>query len=889
MDGPVCIGGGNRWAGASYAFDIPGGRARISAGIRRFDHGPELARWRQSNVAGSLYPTEVRRSPESLLEVSLVRIRRKALATAPIVLPAALLAIGLVVGRLQSTEWSWRNVLLDEVSSITALDPVRALPRTAAALATLDAQHQLESNRPYAAWLTLRDHLDVDGPIGAMANLIAARAAAEWEGWQEVRSVLADRSWLADVDAGEGLLLLARAEEALGDVDTAIASYRAYLAVEGAREPGIARARLAGLLADTGAMDVAAEAYGAAAIELPTVADWMRVRQAEVLLEADDPTVLDVFESGPLGSPVARSRLTLLEARVLEASAEPGRAIDRLEWEARTLRAGEAWSEAAQLDIERGRLLIESGNALLGRELLRSVAADSRVAGSVRVGAADRLGELDERTGAEELARADAYGAMSRAGAAADALEAAFDQGVPRTHELTLRLAENHYESRNYIAALPEYQRAAELAPDVEGRAYAELYAARSLFRGAGSGRGGQAARRDALAAFERIAKNYPESAAAGTALFLLGDEARTTREGLAYYRRAAAIEHSPDAREALFRVGHRSLRLDDRAGAIRAWEEYVGRYPAGDETARIAYDVAKLNEAAGRRTEARAMYQAAVKAEPTSYWALRAAERVSTSPLGQVLKEIRPIVGLATEPGEAAAILARMDLLSSAGLESARQAEYEAAVRRFEQKPLALVVLAEGMRDRGYTVEGIQLGRRLLAMNDGQWNGRILRLVYPFPYRDVIVEESRRAGIDPMLYAGLVRQESTFRPRIKSRVGATGLGQIMPATGRWLAPSVGIRNYDDSLLEIPEVNVRMGAKYLADLLTRYNGAADLALAGYNAGPGRADRWRRQFNYGRDTDAFRAAIPFDETRNYVMIVLRNAAVYEGLYGGTIGS
>src|SRR5690606_24964378 len=133
-------------------------------------------------------------------------------------------------------------------------------------------------------------------------------------------------------------------------------------------------------------------------------------------------------------------------------------------------------------------------------------------------------------------------------------------------------------------------------------------------------------------------------------------------------------------------------------------------------------------------------------------------------------------------------------------------------------------------------------------------------------------------------LYAALIRQESTFRPQIKSRVGATGLGQIMPATGQWLAPAVGIRDYDHSLLEVPEVNLRMGTKYLSDLLKRYNGAVDLALAGYNAGPSRADRGRRQFNYGRDTDAFRNAIPFDETRNYVMIVIRNAALYESLYG-----
>ena len=132
-------------------------------------------------------------------------------------------------------------------------------------------------------------------------------------------------------------------------------------------------------------------------------------------------------------------------------------------------------------------------------------------------------------------------------------------------------------------------------------------------------------------------------------------------------------------------------------------------------------------------------------------------------------------------------------------------------------------------------------------------------------------------------LHAALVRQESSFRADAKSWVGATGLGQIMPATGRWLAGSIRLRDYEEKLLEVPEVNVRMAATYLSDLLDRYDGARDLGLAAYNAGPGRADRWRRELHHGRDTDAFREAIPFDETRNYVKVVLRNAAIYSRLY------
>jgi soluble lytic murein transglycosylase len=378
--------------------------------------------------------------------------------------------------------------------------------------------------------------------------------------------------------------------------------------------------------------------------------------------------------------------------------------------------------------------------------------------------------------------------------------------------------------------------------------------------------------------------ERYEGTPAAGSALFLLGDAAPNTQAALAYYRRAAAVQASPDAREALFRVGDRSERTGDAAGAIRAREEYVLRYPRGEQTARVAYEVGKQHERAGRESAARAMYTAAMLADPVSYYALRAGNRLGVDPLERIVAEPRPWIGLASDPAEAAGVLRRLDQLEAAGLTAEWQAEYAGAMRAFAERPAAAIALAEGIRDRGYPVEAIRYGRQLLARRDGEWDERLLKVVFPFPYRRLIEEESRRARIDPLLFAALVRQESSFQPDARSWVGATGLGQIMPATGRWLAPSIGVQRYDDRLLNVPEVNVRMGTRYLGDLLRRYDGSRDLALAGYNAGPGRADRWKRELNYGRDVDAFREAIPFDETRHYVKVVLRNYAVYERLYG-----
>ncbi len=194
------------------------------------------------------------------------------------------------------------------------------------------------------------------------------------------------------------------------------------------------------------------------------------------------------------------------------------------------------------------------------------------------------------------------------------------------------------------------------------------------------------------------------------------------------------------------------------------------------------------------------------------------------------------------------------------------------------------MLTVAEGVRDAGHTIAAIRIGRRLLDGRGGAWDGRLLRVVFPLGFREVLEREAERTGVDPMLLAALVRQESSWNPEARSRVGAAGLSQIMPSTGRWLAPSVGMDDFEVRHLNVPEVNLRMGARYLADLLKRYDGAADLALAGYNAGPSRADRWRRELGHARDAEAFRERIPFDETRHYVQVVLRNAAVYRALYG-----
>ena len=163
------------------------------------------------------------------------------------------------------------------------------------------------------------------------------------------------------------------------------------------------------------------------------------------------------------------------------------------------------------------------------------------------------------------------------------------------------------------------------------------------------------------------------------------------------------------------------------------------------------------------------------------------------------------------------------------------------------------------------------------LANPAGAWELRFL-----MPYREIIEPRARANRLDLSWVYGIMRQESRFIIPARSSAGAQGLMQVMPNTGKWVARQLGIPYHPD-LLRDPHTNVDIGTAYMRIILDELGGDKVMAAAGYNAGPGRARRWRA--NESLEGAIYAETIPFEETRDYVKHVMTNTAIYAALIEG----
>jgi soluble lytic murein transglycosylase-like protein len=599
--------------------------------------------------------------------------------------------------------------------------------------------------------------------------------------------------------------------------------------------------------------------------------------------------------------PVARAALARLLAenpssplrpRALLRAAEVARAAgDRagaLEWAAQARRervAGEAATALETLAWEIGGELGDFGlQVAAARRLLAAAPAEAR-----RLEIEDATpggGPFLSLLGAAELAeRAESFLAGADPARALDALDRVPD--AHRDRAWTLRAARALTAAHRGVDALRRLARLEAASPAEEAelewaRAMASLDAAAAV-RGRTNLPSAERARMrtDARRHLARIAAADPAGPLAAPALHKLfvesADEPFEARLAvLAMLRRTDPADDT--GAEHLWELGWREYRRLNPSGAIGYWSELAGLYPEHRHARAGRYWTARAFEAIGERERAQRLYAEVAAADTTDFYRRHALAR-----LGGAVPASDP--ARPPEPWPADPKLARARLLTDLGLDGLALSELAAVGAAVDPRAAAaLEALALGRQGRRRdSIPRIRNAFPALgSAHQAAVPDEALRLYYPVDFEELIRANAERHELPLHLVLGMIRQESAFDVGARSWAGASGLMQVMPATGREVARGLGMP-WSSSRLTEPEYNVTLGTAYFRQVLSMFDGNVELALAGYNGGPYRIKRLWREARGSEDLDSFLEGLGIPESRIYVKRILLLADSYLRLY------
>lgn len=381
-----------------------------------------------------------------------------------------------------------------------------------------------------------------------------------------------------------------------------------------------------------------------------------------------------------------------------------------------------------------------------------------------------------------------------------------------------------------------------------------------------------RAGRETTMFAVYRLARTSPQQAAAHWVKLAprFTEEERAYVWGMLGY--FGAMRHDPAALDWFAQSsGMSDLQLGWKVRAAlraRRWPEVLAAIeamtPKEAEDPAWRYWKARALKTQGRTTEATALLKP-LSAEYHFYGQLAledlgGAVQAPATAYKPADEEIRSV---AARPGLKRALeLFRLDLR----LEAVR--EWLWAIRELSDRQL--LAAAEVARRNAIYDRAINTADRTVFEHD-------FGLRYLAPYRDQLKAAARQLDLDEAWVNGLIRQESRFIAQARSRVGAGGLMQLMPATAKWVAGKIGLKDWQWSQVTDVDTNLSLGTYYLRHVLDTLDGSPVLASAAYNAGPGRARAWRG--DQSMEAAIYAESIPFNETRDYVKKVMANSSYY----------
>jgi soluble lytic murein transglycosylase len=391
-----------------------------------------------------------------------------------------------------------------------------------------------------------------------------------------------------------------------------------------------------------------------------------------------------------------------------------------------------------------------------------------------------------------------------------------------------------------------------------------------------------------------RMETDFPQSQWLAEALFSSGNMYMLRKDyprAVDYYSYLAAhFPGSKNASAAHWRAGWLEYRQGLYGEAARMFEEQIRSYPGTTESVSALYWRGRLYESQDHKlAQAAANYRTIVRVYQHFFYAQMARRRLAA--LGDTESAADPeldrmeapaVPNLAENFPEDSPHLAKARLLANAGLNDYIPREIAA-----DPDSASWSALAEAQIYASYG-EAYRAMRALKRALPGAATASIKsiplaywRILFPEPYWTTIKIESAKNNLDPYLVASLIRQESEFNPSVISYANAYGLMQLLPSVGKSLAREQGISHFETFQLLDPDTNIRLGTRYLRQMLDKFGGVQEYALAAYNAGDSRVTDWQAAGPYN-GIDEFVESIPFSQTREYVQAILRNIEIYRAI-------
>jgi soluble lytic murein transglycosylase len=337
---------------------------------------------------------------------------------------------------------------------------------------------------------------------------------------------------------------------------------------------------------------------------------------------------------------------------------------------------------------------------------------------------------------------------------------------------------------------------------------------------------------------------------------------------------------------------------LGDKADRVDLLREQIERYPADSRTGTALYFLGRVQEKQGKPAEARAYYERVSAQFPHYFYGTLARERLADAKIASLKPDETTLSWLndvawpehrdftSTEPNAATRLrIDRARILMAAGLADVADAELRFGAKTETEQPHLLAL--ELARSMPSPFQSLRIMKSFiadyLAIPFESAPLQFWQMLFPLPYKEDVVHNAKERGLDPYSVAALIRQETEFNPDAHSPANAYGLMQLVLPTGKTMGRAIGVPVTSSRSLMNPSVNIQLGTEYLKGQLSSWDGDWTRTLAAYNAGPSRVRGWLSASNF-REPAEFVESIPFNETREYVQAVMRNAEMYRTIYG-----